>query len=173
MNGNYHCLSFPLWVSIFLMTLRLEGSIPSNIESNKSQSKQNGNSQWQLPKGWELSFKQKQKEPHLIMALVVEELCTFAVIGPGFVVTRGQLPRSVVVTSTVCSPWTAHTRTHKRTRFINRLLVISLYFLMKTHGSLFYEITLTNSQGIVLLLWVKTGLWGVYPQPDSPLWLKS
>lgn len=46
------------------------------------------------------------EEPHLFMAVVVmvEEFCTFVIIGPGLI-SRGLLPCSVEVTSTVCKSW--------------------------------------------------------------------
>ena len=38
----------------------------------------------------------------LIVLVVGEEFCTFTVIGPGLVVAGCDLPRSVVVTATIC-----------------------------------------------------------------------
>lgn len=45
----------------------------------------------------------RREGPHLFMAVVVmvEELCTFVIIGPG-PISWGLLPRSVEVTATVC-----------------------------------------------------------------------
>lgn len=50
---------------------------------------------------------------HLFMAMVVmvEEFCTFVVIGPRFV-GRGLLPRSIVVTPTVRESWTPNSEEH-------------------------------------------------------------
>lgn len=50
-----------------------------------------------------MSMEMEMRRPHLFMAVVVmvEEFCTFVIIGPRFV-GRGQLPRSIVVTPAVC-----------------------------------------------------------------------
>lgn len=47
----------------------------------------------------------------MAMVVMVEEFCTFVVIGPGFV-GRGLLPRSIVVTPTVREPWTPNREEH-------------------------------------------------------------
>lgn len=53
----------------------------------------------------------RREGPHLIMAVVVmvEELCTFVIIGPGLI-CRGLLPRSVEVAATVRKSWATHTK---------------------------------------------------------------
>lgn len=50
-----------------------------------------------------------QSKPYLLLALVVmiEEFCTFAVIGPRLVIGRGGLPRPITAASAVCSSYRA------------------------------------------------------------------